>query len=376
MNKPSRILFIDYLRGLAVIVMIEVHVVNAFLKTEIRENWWFEIVNYINGLVAPSFLFITGFAFAITLERKWDDYLQFNRVLIKQIQRILQIWIIGYLLHLPYFSYRKIFFEMTETAKINFFKVDVLHCIAISLIILIIMVLILRNKNLFLKVSIFISLVLIFLSPIVWNYSFKNLPTIIAMYLNTEQGSLFPIFPWMGFVFMGVVVAFNYLKHKNDNLYFNKVIYKSIAIIIVTVFLKIILGAYFATHYNFRTSPNFFFQRVAIVTLLLGIFGLIESKNKLRNSFINISGSESLIIYSVHLMVIFGLFFNEKSLAFIIGKTQNFGTTILWSIELIALMVALAYLWHFIKNKSMVYARVIQYSFLIVALYIFINRRF
>ena len=92
--KIKRLLYIDYLRGLAVIVMIEVHVVNAFLIRETRAEWWFVIVNYINGLVAPSFLFITGFAFIIVSERKWENYLSGGKYLRKQLLRILQIILI------------------------------------------------------------------------------------------------------------------------------------------------------------------------------------------------------------------------------------------------------------------------------------------
>jgi hypothetical protein len=40
--------------------MIETHVVNTFLSTALRAANWFPILNYLNGLVAPAFLFIAG----------------------------------------------------------------------------------------------------------------------------------------------------------------------------------------------------------------------------------------------------------------------------------------------------------------------------
>ncbi len=371
MNKQNRILFIDYLRGLAVIVMIEVHVVNAFLKPEIRNNWWFEIINYINGLVAPTFLFITGFAFIIALEKKWNDYLQYNDILFKQIKKIFQILIIGYALHLPYFSFHRFFFEMNESAYLNFLKVDVLHCIAFSLMFLLFLVLVLKNKNYLFYASLFFLLLIIFLTPIIWNISFKNFSTPIAMYFNSQQGSMFPIFPWASFIFSGVVVAFLYLHFQSDKKIFNKMILYSLIVIAITIIVKFIPFSFYTNLNYYRTSPNFFFQRIAIVIFLLGFLGTLETKNKLKNSFVNLVGSESLLVYSIHLLIIYGMFFDKKSISFIFGKTQNFLTTILLSISLIFFMTIVTYFWNFIKKKKLIYRRIIQYSTLTIGLLFF-----
>ena len=65
-TPPTRLLFIDRLRGWAVVVMIETHIVNALLRNDLRHETAFVILNFINGLVAPTFLFCAGFAFAIS----------------------------------------------------------------------------------------------------------------------------------------------------------------------------------------------------------------------------------------------------------------------------------------------------------------------
>src|SRR5581483_3674314 len=60
--KPrERVAWIDLYRGMAVLVMIETHVVNSFMAEALRHASWFSVLNYLNGLVAPSFLFIAGF---------------------------------------------------------------------------------------------------------------------------------------------------------------------------------------------------------------------------------------------------------------------------------------------------------------------------
>src|SRR5512141_3291674 len=103
--KKRRVEFIDLLRGWAVLVMIETHVANATLTAESASTDFFQVLKFINGLVAPSFLFASGMAYAVTSRRKLNDYLSFGPPLIKQIFRLLLILMIGYALHLPKFNY-------------------------------------------------------------------------------------------------------------------------------------------------------------------------------------------------------------------------------------------------------------------------------
>ncbi|HMD13095.1 MAG TPA: heparan-alpha-glucosaminide N-acetyltransferase domain-containing protein, partial [Bacteroidota bacterium] len=65
-QTSSRLEFIDLLRGWAVFVMIETHVFNALLLPQLKEETFFKILTFVNGLVAPSFLFCAGLALAIT----------------------------------------------------------------------------------------------------------------------------------------------------------------------------------------------------------------------------------------------------------------------------------------------------------------------
>ena len=60
MKEKVRYTFIDLLRGWAIIIMIEVHLFNAFLLPELKRAGWFDVLTFINGLVAPAFLFEVG----------------------------------------------------------------------------------------------------------------------------------------------------------------------------------------------------------------------------------------------------------------------------------------------------------------------------
>ncbi|MBP1601478.1 MAG: Acyltransferase domain protein [Acidobacteria bacterium] len=70
--------FVDLLRGLALVVMVETHVVNAYLPAGLRQGPFFYWLAFLNGLVAPSFLFASGYSLVLQGSRYWNDWLHFR----------------------------------------------------------------------------------------------------------------------------------------------------------------------------------------------------------------------------------------------------------------------------------------------------------
>lgn len=376
-EQKKRFIYIDLLRGFAVLVMVEVHVFNTFLLPEFREAEWFKVLNFINGLVAPAFLFISGYAFVLVAQRKWNDYLTFSPVFWKQIGRILQVWLVGYALHLPFFSFKKLL--RIESAEWDvFWKVDVLHCIAFSLAFLLLLVVIFRERKKFFAAVVFSSLVIIFLSPLVYDKNFDEyLAVPIANYFSAYHHSLFPLFPWMAFVLSGGVVSQLVVWQKEKTVeekIFFRIVTAGIFFVLLTVVTKYFGIELYPPHDYWRSSPGFFFMRLGIVITLLGGLWFWEQKRNSQKSFVSIVGSESLVAYAGHLLVIYGMFFNDHSLSFIIGKTRTVPEVLGMTIILVAATIAVSYLWNRIKGWSMTYAQVLQYSILIVVVYIFFTK--
>ena len=136
MKEKVRYISADLLRGLVIIIMIEVHVFNAFLLPELRQTGWFNVLNFINGLVAPSFLFVSGFAFQVSSGSKLDEMRKLGKAFWKKIARIFQIILIGYALHVPLFSLSQIVNEATPQQLESLLAVDILQCIGFGLLFL------------------------------------------------------------------------------------------------------------------------------------------------------------------------------------------------------------------------------------------------
>lgn len=360
MKEKVRYISADLLRGLVIIIMIEVHVFNAFLLPELRQTGWFSVLNFINGLVAPSFLFVSGFAFQVSSGSKLEEMRKLGKAFWKKIGRIFQIIIIGYALHLPYYSLSKIINNATPDQLASFFAVDVLQCIGFGLLFLFLTRLLIKSDKAY-NYFLIASLVLVtLLSPIIWTIDFNEfVHPLIGNYFNRLHGSLFPVFPWLNFLLAGAIFAkyFVEARSKNEEEKFIRNI--TIAGIIVLLFGHLFYSGLFPKHLtSIIPNPIFFLERLGYVIVLFSLCWLADKKYNLKPRFILDASRESLLVYWLHLIIIYGMFWGGKSLALIIGNNLNLAESLIVTLILISLMIIVAKLWGWMKMNYPKYASI------------------
>lgn len=352
MKEKVRYTSIDLLRGLAIIVMIEVHVFNAFLLPELRQTGWFNILNFINGLVAPSFLFVSGFAFQVSSGGRLDEMRTLGKAFWKKIARIFQIVIIGYVLHLPFYSLSKSINRSTTQQIEIFFAVDVLQCIGFGLLFLFITRLIIKSNKIYHYFLITSLLFVITASPYIWQIDFNQyVHPLIGNYFNKLHGSLFPIFPWLNFLLAGAIYAKYFVEavSRNEEQKFVKQTFLAGILTVISghIFFSGLLPDFITSP---RPHPVFFLERLGYVFALLSLCWIADNKYDLKKSFMMDASRESLPVYWLHLVIIYGMFWNNKSLAVIIGMTQGVLESSILTIVLIAMMILAAKIWGRLKT--------------------------
>src|SRR6202051_1803753 len=65
-----RVTFIDWLRGLAAIIMLQGHTFDAFLRPADRSGAWFTYSQFLGGEAAAIFLFLTGATYGMGMNRR------------------------------------------------------------------------------------------------------------------------------------------------------------------------------------------------------------------------------------------------------------------------------------------------------------------
>jgi len=374
MKEKVRYTFIDLLRGWAIILMIEVHVFNAFLLPELKQASWFDILTFVNGLVAPAFLFVSGFAFQVSSGSKLDDMRRLKFPFWKKLWRYFSIIIIGYALHLPFYSLSKVLNKSTTEQLQAFFAVDVLQCIGAGLLVLFALRLIIHSDKIYHYTLIALTMFVIVVSPFFWKIEFTNyFYHVFANYFNRTNGSLFPIFPWINFIFVGAIFAKYFLdavaKNKNK---------KFIQATIFTGIIMLFSGHFFYSGLfpdsltSILPNPVFFIERLGYVLVSATLCWYYANWRKTKQSFVLDASRESLLIYWLHLITIYGVFWAGKSFASLIGPTLNLLESISATIILITIMVLIAKIWGWTKMKYPNYAGKVAWGVVGVLFIIFL----
>jgi uncharacterized membrane protein len=359
-TRPSqRVQFVDLLRGWAVIVMIETHCFNATLSPDLAATDLFAVITYINGLVAPSFLFASGMAYALTAHRKMNEYLSFGRPLFRQLGRLLLILAIGYLLHIPRFEYHHLRYETGQEAWQKFFQVDILHCIAISLLSLQVLLLILRNEKRLYRVAGLLAGGVLVATPLIWGIDFWNsLPPVLAAYLNGLHYSLFPLFPWMTFLLVGALVGHLDVQARSatapgaESSMMRSTAGIGVGLILISFVLEPFGPLVYPVYNYWLTGPSFVLLRIGIVmTLLYGMFLYEKKKGVSAAAAVTLFGRQSLLVYVMHLMLLYGKV-GSSSFVDRIGNTFNYLGASLTTAVLLVTMYGLAWSWERIKRDS------------------------
>jgi uncharacterized membrane protein len=374
----SRLVFVDLLRGWATIVMIEVHVFNAFLLADIKNAQWFGWVNFVNGLVAPSFLFVAGFVFVVASDRKLDEFRTYGKAFWRQLSRICLIWVIGYGLHLPYFSLTRTLRDSTPSQLLLFSQSDILHCIAIGLLIIFLGRIIIKRDWYYQLFLVLVGGLLVIVAPFIWEIDFSQvLPDFIAPYFNDHQGSIFPLFPWLGFLMFGAVAAFAHKKARvngTETRYFQRLAFLGGILLIGGTFLVGLPSKVPFMSTAIRANPVFFASRLGIVFLLLVACWYYAEWRKTEQSFVLDVSRESLLVYTAHLLVIYGRFWGGNSPAYYYGETFSVLQAAIATLALILIMILSAKGWSMLKVKSMRWARIVSYATGIIVLIVFVIR--
>jgi len=104
--------------------------------------------------------------------------------------------------------------------------------------------------------------------------------------------------------------------------------------------------------YNIKPSPLFFAERLAIVIFLVSLLWVYQKNKNSSDSWFLAIGRESLLVYWLHLQIIYRHVWAGRSLENIYGLRLTFVQVIASSLLLIFLMFVVAFIWNKIKSKS------------------------
>jgi uncharacterized membrane protein len=307
--KEGRFPFIDALRGLAVLFMIETHTVNALLDQGLRRGPLFGALTYVNGLVAPAFLFCAGLGFAIFLSRKDADIVSLGPGFRTYLRKCLFIVALGYSLHVPYFSLAAMLSSGPE-AWIAFLQVDVLQVIGVTLIILLLLSAAVRPGPLRASAAGLMTAIAVAWWYLVPDAATGSLPAWLQAYFSRDRSPLFTIVPWAGFLTAGFLAGRRFVAESAAGREAGAVklfAFLSAGIALCAVAATALTKPLYPPGAYWYWSAEYFLLRLASVGLVMCALWFVLRKGGGPGArILEVFGRESLPVYYIHLIIVYG----------------------------------------------------------------------
>jgi hypothetical protein len=239
--------------------------------------------------------------------------------------------------------------------------VDVLQSIGMGIFFLMICAYIAEKFNINDYVVFTLSTLLFFaLSPIFESITWTNfLPVPLAGYFYKATGSHFPLFPWAGYVIAGGVfgsyLAKNPMVFKTSKFSYRVFIIGGILFAGALIVNELLQNFYSAGFDSWPDSPFFPIMRLGFVLMLNAVVSFISLKVETIPRFLILVGRNTLLIYIVHLMILYGSAWNP-GLILLFDQSLGVWNTIGIALAMLTLMSLMVIAIHKlkIKNKQLV----------------------
>jgi uncharacterized membrane protein len=298
--------YLDWVRGLAVLIMIEAHLLDSWTRFPDRQTEAFAYAIILGGFGAPLFLLLAGIAVPLSAGSKFRRSGDATRASRAVVRRGLEIFGLAFL-------FRAQSWILSWAPARTLLRVDILNIMGPSIAAAAAIWGAARTERGRFLTLVAVTLATALLAPVVRSpYVLTALPDSIEAYFRPVAGlSNFVFLPWAGFVFAGAAIgvvldaARTPERERRANLGLAAF---GFALAVGAYAASFAPSLYSQSHF-WTTSPAFFFLRLGILAATVPLAYLWESRpgGRAKWSPLRQLGRTSLFVYWIHVEVLYGL---------------------------------------------------------------------
>lgn len=294
----NRLPFLDWTRGLAVLIMIECHTFNSLVRLDLRQTGPYKLSQFIGGMASVLFLFLAGVTFAVQMDRLDRRDATWRERTTAMLRRA------GYVLCMAFL------FRLSTTAfSWNWralLKVDILNCMGASMALLAAVALLRPRRRV--QAATLAGLAIACASPLVSALDWSGAPAAVRNYIEPNFRA-FPLFPWSAYLAFGVACGTLLCRIAPERME------RSLQWAVLVGFSLVLGGQYFSNlPYSLYDNAQFWLNSPGLVIIRLGIVLLTLAAAYLWTEYaagsgwspVRTLGKTSLLVYWVHVLLVYG----------------------------------------------------------------------
>ena len=324
------------MRGLAILIMIQCHTINSLTRMDLREGGPYVLSQFVGGMAAPLFLFMAGMTTAFQMDRADRREKNPRRRLAIAMRRAGYTMVVALLFRLTNYLGAWPHGDAQDLTK-----VDILNCMALAMAAVAAGAVFDTEGRA--RFALGAGITIAAASPLIANLSWNGVPQLLHEYLAPGFGrGRFPFFPcasYLAFGLAGGVMVKRVAPERMDRL---------MQWGVLLGFGMVFIAQYFANlPYSLYPKSNFWTDSPALISIRTGICLLMgagaylwtEYGGRRAWSWMEILGKNSLMVYWVHVMLVYG------GLVKPVKRKLDIPEAVLATVIVTALMVALSLIW-------------------------------
>ncbi len=297
--------YIDWLRGLAVVIMIEAHTIDSWTAQAWRtiDAYWYG--QLIAGMSAPLFLFLAGVSVSMASGSRVRRGTSISEAASIMTRRGGWIFLLALLFRIQSFIVRP------GSSLYGILMVDILNVMGPAIAGAAVVWGLARRRLPQIVSLAAIACAISLLTPLVRTADWlAPLPDVIEAYLRPQAGrTTFSFFPWTGFVFAGAalgVLLDATREHQAERRL--QWWFAGIGLAIAGIaFAASYLPSPYRESYFWTSSPSFFFLRIGLIVASFAVAYAWEHRPAgARFSPLQQFGRTSLFVYWIHVELVYG----------------------------------------------------------------------
>ena len=310
--------YIDWARGIAVLLMIEAHTVDSWTRTADRASILFRDLVVLGGFAAPLFLWLAGLSVVLSTGRKAAKTGSRAAAVEATCRRGLEIFILAFLFRL------QAFVLSPGGPAIALFRVDILNVMGPAIVAAGLLWAFATSPAAQTTVFAVAAATTACATPLLRESALVNLlPTWVQWYVRpADEHTTFTLLPWAGFVFAGAAVGALIASAGHARIRKLHGILIAVGLGLVAMgFYTAAQPAIFANATFWTSSPTFFAIRTGVLTLTLSLLFLIDGWRseprpvRTPSGAANLAappgwlarlGRSSLFVYWIHVELVYG----------------------------------------------------------------------
>jgi uncharacterized membrane protein len=317
----KRLAYIDWMRGLACLLMFQTHCYDSWLRTDLHDSRLYKLSQLGGTLPAPLFIFLAGVSFALVTEKLRGKGITPAAIARQTIHRGAEIFALGILFRIQEYILGHKWVPWTDMLR-----VDILNILGLSMMLMGVLcwftaaptVSLARSRGIL--SSLLVAAVIALITPPLWTtWRPKFLPWPLETYINgthtynQPQHWLFPIFPWCAFAFVGLAtgfLVFSDFARKHESLFFGSLGLAGIAAVLLSMLFDVLPIRLYAGYDYWHSNPNFFMARCGVLLIILSLVYAWCKWGFAQKGFSPVIqlGQTSLLVYWVHIEFVYGRF--------------------------------------------------------------------